>query len=79
MQALEFSGKIENGVIRLPKEYEEYDDAYARVIMLVEKPDDLLAKKEKLRMTFQKMKKVDMFKKIENPTLWQKEIRDDWE
>ncbi len=78
MNALEFSGKIEQGTIRLPKRYEEYENSYARIIVLVEKPQNYLTRKEKLRLTFQKMEKVNMFSKIENPTLWQKGLRDEW-
>lgn len=79
MNALEFSGKIEQGTIRLPKGYEEYENSYARIIILVEKPQNYLTKKEKLRLTLQKMEKVNMFSKIEAPTLWQKGLRDEWE
>ena len=80
MNALEFSTKIEHGTIQLPKRYEEeYENAFARVIVLVEKPDDFLNKKNKLRLAFQKMKDVKMFEKIENPVEWQKQLRNEWE
>ena len=79
MNALEFSAKIEKGTIRLPKEYEEYDNSYARVIVLVDEPQNVLTKKEKLRLALQKMEKINMFNKIKDPTLWQKKLRDEWE
>ena len=78
MNAVEFSGKIEEGTIRLPEKYKEYDNSYARVIVLVDKPIHNSAKKEKLKKAFKGMKKVAMFSNIDNPTVWQKRIRDEW-
>ena len=79
MDVVEFSGKIEDGIIRLPKEYKHYDNTYARVIVLVDKPADVLTKKEKLLKALQGMKKVDMFSKIDDPTAWQKKQRNEWD
>lgn len=80
MNALEFSTKIEHGVIKLPKQYEDYDSAYARVIILVDKPlPTETSSKEKLRQAFKRMEGVRMFEQIENPTNWQKQQRDDWD
>ena len=80
MNALEFSSKIEYGTIKIPKMYEdEYENAYARIIVLVEKPDDFLIRKNNMRLAFQKMKNVNMFEQIENPVEWQKQLRNEWE
>jgi len=79
MNALEFSGKIEEGKIKLPEEYKDYDNSNVRVIVLVEESQNILMKKERLRDAFQKMKKVDMFQKIKSPTSWQKHLRNEWE
>jgi hypothetical protein len=80
MNALEFSSKIEHGTIQIPKRYkDEYENAFARVIVLVEKPDDFLIRKNNMRLAFQKMKNVNMFEQIENPVEWQKQLRNEWE
>ena len=79
MQALEFSGKIEQGMIRLPKQYEGYENSYVRIIVLVEAKPQILPKKERMRLAFQKMEKANMFSRIENPTLWIKQLRNEWE
>lgn len=79
MNALEFSGKIEQGIIRLPKQYEAYDNTYARIIILVEQPPQLLEKKEKLRLIFKKMEQIRMFSNINDPVEWQKQIRNEWD
>jgi hypothetical protein len=38
MNSLEFTAKIEHGVIHLPKEFEEYENAVARVTVEIETP-----------------------------------------
>lgn len=79
MNALEFTVRIEQGIIRLPKQYYEYENAQVRIIMLVETPQNQLSQREKLLITFNKMKQQRMFQSIENPTIWQKQLRDEWE
>ncbi|MEO0040988.1 MAG: hypothetical protein RL329_436 [Bacteroidota bacterium] len=37
-----------------------------------------LSKKERLLATFEKMKQHNMFETIENPLIWQKQLRDEW-
>ncbi|WP_375563064.1 hypothetical protein ACE193_11250 [Bernardetia sp. OM2101] len=82
MEALEFKGKIEKGMIRLPSEYKDYDEQQVQVIVLIKKPIknlDSINKKEKIRLALQKMATITMFSKIDNPVLWQKKLRDEWE
>jgi hypothetical protein len=77
MDSLEFTTKIEHGVIHLPKEFEEYDNAVARVTVTLEPTET--SQKEKLAALFAKMRGVKMFENIENPTEWQKKLRDEWD
>ncbi|TAD94798.1 MAG: hypothetical protein EAZ97_16265 [Bacteroidetes bacterium] len=79
MNALEFSTKIEQGIIRLPKKYQAYDNAQVRIIILIESPNNYLSRKEKLLLAFKKMEKQNMFQSIENPKIWQKKLRNEWE
>ena len=60
MDALEFSTKIEQGTIQLPEKYSDYGNAYVRVIILIDKPEQTLTQKEKLSLTFQKMEIVQL-------------------
>ena len=48
--------RIKQGIIRLPKQYNEYENAQVRIIMLVETPKNQLCQREKLLITFNKMK-----------------------
>ena len=77
MNSLEFTTKIEHGVIHLPKEFEDYDNAIAHVTVTLDVEET--SQKEKLAVLFAKMRGVKMFENIENPTEWQKKLRDEWE
>ena len=79
MNSLEFTTKIEQGVIRLPKEFEEYDNAVAHVTVTLETPEETKAKKDKLFAVFEKMQKANLFREIEDPVEWQRKLRDEWE
>ena len=79
MEALEFSTKIEHGIIRLPKQFEAYENTIVRIIILAEKPQNFSHKKEKLRAVLKKMQEVDIFRSISNPVEWQKQVRNEWE
>ncbi len=48
MSSVEFTTKIEHGVIHLLKEFEEYEDTVAHVTVTLETPEDKKAKKDRL-------------------------------
>lgn len=81
MNALEFKAKIEQGKINLPLQYQNYENKNVRVIVLIDEPieTDKLSQGEKLILAFEKIKGKNMFTSIENPTIWQKRLRDEWE
>ncbi|HND86726.1 MAG TPA: hypothetical protein PK971_00280 [Saprospiraceae bacterium] len=79
MEALEFSTKIENGLIRLPHRYRMYEDAFVRVIVLASKPQVILKRKRNLAEVFNKMKDKEMFARIDDAALWQKKLRNEWQ
>lgn len=79
MEALEFSTQIEQGIIRLPKEFGAYSNAFVRIIILTEPPVNQLSKKEKLRTIMLKMGEQNIFRNITDALKWQKEIRNEWD
>lgn len=79
MSSLEFTTKIEHGVIHLPKEFEDYENAVAHVTITLEMPEDKKTKKENLLKAFKKAQKANLFAEIENPTEWQRKLRDEWD
>jgi hypothetical protein len=78
MNAVEFSGKIKKGLIKVPDEYQNCEED-VRVIMLFDDAKKVMSKKDILRDALHKMKNEKMFATIDNPVLWQKTIRDEWE
>ncbi len=79
MSSVEFTTKIERGVIHLPKEFEDYDDAVAHVTVTLETPEDLKAKKDRLFAAFKKAQEAGLFAEIEDPVEWQRELRNEWD
>ncbi len=79
MNSLEFTTKIEHGVIHLPKEFEDYENAVAHVVVTLETPEESRAKKEKLFAALQQAQKANLFRDIKDPVAWQKKLRDEWD
>lgn len=79
MEIIEFSVQIENGVIQLPKELEQYKNAFVRIALWTEKPLDLRSKKERLREIMLKMGEKNIFSNIADGVKWQKQIRNEWD
>ncbi len=79
MNSLEFTTKIEHGVIRLPKEFEDYDNAVAHVTVTLETTDEKKAKKDRLFAAFKKAQEAKLFAEIEDPVAWQRKLRDEWD
>lgn len=82
MNSVEFTTKIERGVIHLPKEFADYENSVAHVVITLDAPDEekeIKEKKDKLFAVLKKMQKANMFQDIENPVEWQRKLRDEWE
>ncbi|MCW5961361.1 MAG: hypothetical protein KIS76_14445 [Pyrinomonadaceae bacterium] len=79
MDSVEFTTKIEHGVIRLPKEFEELDDQVAHVTLTLETAVDAKEKKERLFAAFKKAQEIGLFSEIEDPVKWQRELRNEWD
>ena len=80
MNSLEFTTRIEHGVIHLPKDHEELDNSVAHVVVTIEpSPEEIRARKERLFAAMKEMQKADIFRNIEDPVEWQRKLRDKWE
>lgn len=80
MNAIEFSAVIEKGNIKLPKNLgNSYNHVSARVILLFDEKENKPSQKEALRAAFDDLNKVNAFSTVDNPTEWQKKLRDEWE
>lgn len=65
-------------MIHLPKEFEEYENVVAHVTVTLETLEETKAKKDILLAAFEKIQKSKLFQDIENPSEWQKKLRDEW-
>lgn len=79
MNSLEFKTKIEHGVIHLPREFEQYNDADAHVVVNITAPTEATVKKEGLLAAFRNAQNADVFRNIKDPSEWQRKLRDEWE
>lgn len=80
MNALEFSTRIEKGLIKVPSEFKNLENSFVRIIILSEEnADAAIDKKEKLSHAFKSLQKIKSLHSIENPGDWQKRLRDEWE
>ena len=70
----------ETGKIKLLTEVHLKKNRRALVTILDEEPKRTKSsKKENLRTVFDKMRGVEMFRRIENVSEWQRNMRDEWE
>lgn len=79
MNSLEFTTRIEHGVIHLPKEFEDYENSVAHVVVTIEAPEKWQEKKERLIAAFRKAQQAKLFQDIEDPVAWQRELRNEWD
>ena len=77
---IEFWGKIEDGVIRLPNEYfGKYSGLDAKVLIMAKPSFELEDKKARLKLALSNISDKRIFHHISDPVGWQKSIRKEWE
>jgi hypothetical protein len=79
MEAIEFLTRIENGMMQLPLGLAQYPNAFVRIIVMPEPSADLLLKKAKLKAILLKMGEKNLFSKVADGVIWQKQLRNEWE
>ncbi|MFH1050658.1 MAG: hypothetical protein V1779_06970 [bacterium] len=80
MQAIEFDTYISQNRIQIPLDFNYLNNIKAKVSIQIE--DNLLQgnfDKRALIEAFNKAKRNDVFKEIENSILWQQDFRNEWE
>lgn len=80
MNTLEFTTKIKDGKIRLPKPYrKKLENKNTRVSIIIKQDEQANYNIDKIESILSDMKKQNAFSKIDNPSAWQKEIRNEWQ
>ena len=77
MSSVEFTTKIEHGVIHLPKEFKDYEDAVAHVTITLETPEDNKVKKDRLFAAFKKAQEAGLSRS--KTLLNGRKLRDEWD
>lgn len=78
MNSLEFTTKIEHGVIHLPPDSDQFEDAVAHVVVTVTTAEENAVRKQRLLDAFRDARKADVFRTIDDPSAWQRKLRDEW-
>ena len=78
--AIEFWGRIEDGVIKLPAKYlDQYSGLDAKILVTVDTDATLVNQRSRLQELFSQANELKMFSAISDPVTWQKNIRDEWD
>jgi hypothetical protein len=80
MRAYEINAKLKDGKVKIPDGILPKESGDVKLIVMI---NDEQSKKnydpEKMKKVLDKMKKVKMFKNIEDPVEWQRKLRDEWQ
>ena len=69
-----------NGMVRLLTDIRLPHDRRAILTILDEEPKEIVvSNKERLLKAFTEAQKADLFKDIEDPSQWQRDLRNKWE
>ncbi len=74
---MELTTKISNGVIKLPKKYKHLNNK--TVTIMIREEGNKGTQIEKMKAALDEIIKRDVFKGIEDPVKWQRELRNEWE
>lgn len=77
-EAVEFTAKVKDGVIKLPERYKALANAFVKIILL-KKEQKLRSNKKEVIESLTKVQGKGIFSTIEDPVKWQREQRDEWE
>jgi len=78
MRVIEFETQFKDGVLKIPKKYSAFKNAKVKVSLLSEvtvPKSNYFA----LQQILNTVSPNELFKEIENPVDWQKNVRDEWE
>lgn len=83
MRAIEFKAKIKNGTIQIPEKHRKLADGLVRIIILTEETEADRAIQpaqdmDAIQSILKKLRAKKVFQDINNPTAWQRSIREEW-
>lgn len=79
MKTIEFETVIRDGIIKLPSKYRNLANKFAKIILLTDEDKEIKGKAKQIRYLIKQITAKKVFTDIENPSKWQKEVRNEWE
>lgn len=78
-ETVEFTARIKNGIIKLPKRYKALANAMVKIILQKKEAEKPHVDKDNLIRLIVEIQEKGIFNSIKDPLRWQKEQRDEWD
>ena len=79
MSTIEFEAQVKNGIIKIPDEYKELENAFLKIKIQPYKVKSENNRKLKIKRLLEVIIRKNIFKNIASPEEWQRNFRDEWE
>lgn len=79
MNNIEFEAQVKNGIIKIPDQYKELENALIKIKIQSYRIPPSKNKRLRLKQLLSEIQQKNIFKSITYPETWQRNIRDEWE
>ena len=79
MSTIEFEAQVKDGIIRIPDQYKELENALLKIKIQPRRMKAENNKKLMIKQLLERIIKKNVFKNITSPDEWQRNMRDEWE
>ncbi len=79
MSTIEFEAQVKNGIIRIPDQYKELENAFLKIKIQPQTMKPGNNKKLIIKNLLERIIRKNIFKNITSPEEWQRNLRDEWE
>lgn len=79
MSTIEFEAQVKNGIIRIPDQYKELENAFLKIKIQPRRMKSENNKKLMIKHLLERIIRKNVFKNITSPDEWQRNLRDEWE
>jgi len=79
MSTIEFEAQVKDGIIRIPDQYKELENAFLKIKIQPRRMKAENNKKLMIKQLLERIIRKNVFKNITSPDEWQRNMRDEWE
>lgn len=79
MSTIEFEVQAKNGIIKIPDQYKELENAFLKIQIQPRSMTSENNRKLMIKHLLEKIIRKNVFKNITSPDQWQRDLRDEWE